>query len=33
VGYLEDYAARAELGPRRERALALAQQLRGSQNR
>ncbi len=33
VGYLEDYAARAEPGPRRDRALALAQQLRASQNR
>jgi tetratricopeptide (TPR) repeat protein len=28
VGYLEDYAARAAEGPQRERALALAQQLR-----
>ncbi|MCK5377584.1 MAG: tetratricopeptide repeat protein, partial [Acidobacteria bacterium] len=33
AGYLEDYAARAEPGPRRDRALALAQQLRASQNR
>jgi len=33
VGYLEDYADRAELGPQRERALALVQQLRASQNR
>jgi choline-sulfatase len=33
VGYLEDYAARAEPGPQRERALALAQQLRASQYR
>lgn len=35
VGYLEDYAARAGEGPQRERALALAQQLRlqASQNR
>ena len=35
VGYLEDYAARAEAGPQREQALALAQQLRlrASENR
>ena len=33
AGYLEDYAARAEQGPQRERALAMAQRLRASQNR
>ena len=35
VGYLEDYAARAEAGPQRERALAMVRQLRlrASQNR